>query len=107
VKQLDQPLIDIDQVFLAEEQFALLLDEHRVSFILSHLELMLLLQRFGKQADVLLDELVVHLDDRAAEQLVEAEFEAVLFGFTDFQCESHMAGYRNGRAISALEDGSP
>jgi len=85
----DEPLVDVDEEFLAEEQLALLLDEHRMPLIFAHLQLVALVERFGEETNGFLHLFAVDLDHGAAEQLVEIELDVVLFRFTDFKRKSH------------------
>ncbi|PYJ02833.1 MAG: hypothetical protein DME25_14930 [Verrucomicrobia bacterium] len=62
-------------------------------FVLAHLKLVRFPKGLGKQADILFDLLVVHFDDRAAEQLIELEFETDLFRLADLEGESHTQGH--------------
>jgi hypothetical protein len=89
VKELHQPLIHVHEILLSEEQFALLLDEHGVAFVGSDLDFVGFMQRFREEPDTFLDRPVIHLDDRAAEQLVELEFEPVFLRLAYLKCESH------------------
>src|SRR5690349_2686779 len=59
---------------------------------------MAFLQRFGEKADALFHRLVIHRNGRAAEQLVELEFEPVLFRLAYLKCESHTSALRNSCA---------
>lgn len=89
VNHLHEALVDIDQILLAEEQLALLLDEDGVPLLLAHFQFVLFLERLGEEPCGFLDQLVIHLDLRAAEQLVEVELKKVFFGFTNNECECH------------------
>jgi hypothetical protein len=89
-----QPLIDEDPESLAKKQLPLLLNPHAPDFPVPHRELVRFLKWFGKPSSMLFDDLVIDPDNRGAEQLIKAEFEQILLGFTELQFEFHAAGVR-------------
>jgi hypothetical protein len=86
---LVEPVVEEHAAPLPEQQLAFLLDAHVDPLALADLQGVRLGEWFIKQADAVPDFLLVYPDAELPEELVEGEFDEVMFLFADFKTEFH------------------